>query len=49
MQGWVLSDINVAILFVFAISSLEVYGVIMGGWASNSKYAFLGSCGRRRR
>jgi len=42
-QGWVLADINVAILFVFAVSSLEVYGVIMGGWASNSKYAFLGS------
>jgi len=42
-EGWVLADINVAILFVFAISSLEVYGVIMGGWASNSKYAFLGS------
>jgi NADH-quinone oxidoreductase subunit H len=42
-DGWVLSDINVAILFVFAISSLEVYGVIMGGWASNSKYPFLGS------
>ena len=41
--GWVLADINVAILFVFAVSSLEVYGVIMGGWASNSKYAFLGS------
>ena len=40
--GWVLADINVAILFVMAISSLEVYGVIMGGWASNSKYAFLG-------
>ena len=42
-DGWVLSEINVAILFVFAISSLEVYGVIMGGWASNSKYPFLGS------
>jgi len=42
-DGWVLSDINVAILFVFAVSSLEVYGVIMGGWASNSKYPFLGS------
>ncbi|QCO54943.1 NADH-quinone oxidoreductase subunit NuoH [Pseudorhodobacter turbinis] len=42
-DGWVLSNINVAILFVFAISSLEVYGVIMGGWASNSKYPFLGS------
>ena len=41
--GWVLADINVAVLFVFAASSLEVYGVIMGGWASNSKYAFLGS------
>ncbi|MFV8558266.1 NADH-quinone oxidoreductase subunit NuoH [Sulfitobacter sp. SBS6] len=42
-DGWVLSNINVAILYVFAISSLEVYGVIMGGWASNSKYPFLGS------
>lgn len=40
---WVLSDINVAILYIFAVSSLEVYGVIMGGWASNSKYPFLGS------
>ena len=42
-DSWVLSDINVAILYVFAVSSLEVYGVIMGGWASNSKYPFLGS------
>ena len=42
-DGWAISDINVAILYVFAISSLEVYGVIMGGWASNSKYPFLGS------
>ena len=42
-DGWVISDINVAILYVFAVSSLEVYGVIMGGWASNSKYPFLGS------
>jgi len=42
-ETWVLSNINVAILFVFAVSSLEVYGVIMGGWASNSKYPFLGS------
>ena len=42
-NSWVLSDINVAILYVFAVSSLEVYGVIMGGWASNSKYPFLGS------
>ncbi|MBD0865316.1 MAG: NADH-quinone oxidoreductase subunit NuoH [Rhodobacteraceae bacterium] len=41
--GWVVSDINVAVLYVLAISSLEVYGVIMGGWASNSKYAFLGA------
>ena len=42
-DGWVLANINVALLYVFAISSLEVYGVIMGGWASNSKYPFLGS------
>ncbi len=42
-DGWVFANINVAILYVFAISSLEVYGVIMGGWASNSKYPFLGS------
>ena len=40
-QGWVIADINVGILFLFAISSLGVYGVIMGGWASNSKYPFL--------
>jgi NADH-quinone oxidoreductase subunit H len=40
-QGWVISDINVGILYLFAISSLSVYGVIMAGWASNSKYAFL--------
>ncbi len=42
-ERWVLADLNVAILYVFAVSSLEVYGVIMGGWASNSKYPFLGS------
>ena len=42
-DNMVLADLNVAILFVFAVSSLEVYGVIMGGWASNSKYPFLGS------
>jgi len=42
-EGWVISNLNVAILYIFAISSLEVYGVIMGGWASNSKYAFLGA------
>jgi len=41
-ETWVLAELNVAILYVFAVSSLEVYGVIMGGWASNSKYAFLG-------
>src|SRR5271154_2509644 len=39
--GWVISDINVGILYIFAISSLGVYGVIMAGWASNSKYPFL--------
>ena len=39
----IISDINVGILYVFAISSLGVYGIIMGGWASNSKYPFLGS------
>ncbi|AMM84002.1 NADH-quinone oxidoreductase subunit NuoH [Martelella sp. AD-3] len=42
-DGWVIANINIGILYIFAISSLEVYGVIMGGWASNSKYAFLGS------
>jgi NADH-quinone oxidoreductase subunit H len=39
--GWVVGDINVGILYIFALSSLGVYGVIMGGWASNSKYPFL--------
>jgi len=41
-EGWVISDLNVGILYLFAISSLGVYGVIMGGWAANSKYPFLG-------
>src|SRR5271166_2565688 len=42
-DGWVVSNLNVGILYIFAISSLGVYGIIMGGWASNSKYPFLGS------
>jgi NADH-quinone oxidoreductase subunit H len=42
-DGWVIANINVGILYVFAISSLEVYAIIMGGWASNSKYPFLGA------
>lgn len=41
--GWVISDINVGVLYVLAISSLGVYGIIIGGWASNSKYPFLGA------
>jgi NADH-quinone oxidoreductase subunit H len=42
-EDMVLANLNVAVLYIFAIGSLEVYGVIMGGWASNSKYPFLGS------
>ena len=41
--GWVVSDINVGIMYLFAVSSLSVYGIIMAGWASNSQYPFLGA------
>ncbi len=41
-EGWAVADLNVGILYILAISSLGVYGVIMGGWASNSKYPFFG-------
>jgi NADH-quinone oxidoreductase subunit H len=40
-EGWAIADLNVGILYIYAISSLSVYGIIMGGWASNSKYPFL--------
>jgi NADH-quinone oxidoreductase subunit H len=39
--GWVIADINVGVLYIFAISSLSVYGIIMAGWSSNSKYPFM--------
>ncbi len=42
-NGWAIADINVGILYLYAISSLGVYGIIVAGWASNSKYAFLGA------
>lgn len=42
-EGWVLSDMNVGVLYILAVSSLGVYGIIMAGWASNSQYAFLGA------
>jgi len=41
--GWVISDINVGVMYIFAVSSLSVYGVIMAGWSSNSQYPFLGA------
>ena len=41
--GWVISDINLGVLYVLAISSMGVYGIIIGGWASNSKYPFMGA------
>ena len=42
-EGWAVAELNVGVLYIFAISSLGVYGVIMGGWASNSKYPFMGA------
>lgn len=42
-QGWVVANVNAGLLFLFAMTSLGVYGILMSGWASNSKYAFLGS------
>ena len=42
-EGWAMADLNVGVLYLFAVSSLGIYGVIMAGWASNSKYPFLGA------
>lgn len=42
-EGMVFADINISILYIFAVSSLGVYGILISGWASNSKYAFLGA------
>jgi len=42
-EGWMISDLNVGVLYLFAVSSLGVYGIVMAGWASNSRYAFLGA------
>jgi NADH-quinone oxidoreductase subunit H len=47
--NWVIADINVGVLYIFAISSLSVYGIIMAGWSSNSKYPFLRRFAPRRR
>ena len=41
-NGWAIADINVGVLYLFAVSSLGVYGILIAGWASNSKYAFMG-------
>ena len=48
-EGWAIADINVGILYLFALSSLGVYGIIMGGWASNSKFRSSRHCARRPR
>jgi NADH-quinone oxidoreductase subunit H len=42
-KGWVIADINVGILYLFAVSSMGVYGIVMAGWSSNSRYSFLGA------
>ena len=42
-EGWAIADINVGVLYLFAVSSMGVYGIVIAGWASNSKYAFLGA------
>ena len=42
-KGWVLSDVNAGLLFLFAMTSFGIYGILISGWASNSKYAFFGA------